>query len=222
MYYGSIVSSQTDHQKCVEFTIACFRERGIRCEDNEARVGQDDAKRSDLILPDFETLLEVKTFKPKQQERQEEQRIRQELHSGKASAVVPPDLYGRFGDDLKHSRKKFREGPDYHTAVIFYDLHSFVHEVNPEDLLLGQEIWTITVSKRDLQKSFPVRSERKNRQLRRDKNEEVGAVVFHTGRNAFQIFHHYFADPVRRINPDIFALPEDEHFVCIDDKIIPF
>jgi hypothetical protein len=220
MYYGSIVSNQTEHQKCVEFTIACFQERGIHCEDNETRVGHDDVKRSDLILPGFKTLLEVKTFKPKQQERQEEQRIRQELLSGKASAFGYPEFFDRFGDDLKHSRNFFRECPDYHTAVIFYDLHIF-HKVSPEDLLLGQENVTMTISKKEPQKSFPVRSERKKRQRRRDKNQEIGAVVFHSGRNTFQIFHHHFADRIRRINPAIFALPEDEHFLCIDNSVNP-
>ncbi len=106
------MSSQREHQESVELTIACFQERGIRCEDNEARVGHDDAKRSDLILPDFETLLEVKTFKPKQQERQEEQRIAQELLSGN-SAYGYPEFFDRFGKDLSHSRKKFRECPNY-------------------------------------------------------------------------------------------------------------
>ncbi len=217
MYYGSIVSSQTEHQKCVELTIACFQERGIHCEDNEARVGHDDAKRPDLILPGFETVLEVKTFQPEQQELQEAQSLGQELLSGKAVAYWHREFFDRFGCDLSHSRKKFREYPDYHTAVVFYDLHSIFHEQNPEDLLLGQDIYQITTS-------GLVPTERKKRQLRRDKNKEIGAVVFHTGRNAFQIFHHHFADPVRRIDRGIFALPEDEHFEFIDggeNPIVP-
>jgi hypothetical protein len=214
MYYGSVVSSQKEHQKCVELTIACFQERGIHCEDNEARVGHDDAKRPDLILAGFETVLEVKTFQPKQQERQEAQRLGQELLSGKAVASLPREFFDRFGRDLSHSRKKFRECPDYHTAVVFYDLHSIFHEQNPEDLLLGEDIHRITTS-------GLVPAERKKRQLRQDKNKEIGAVVFHTGRNAFQIFHHHFAYPIRRINPGIFALSEDEHFEVIDDRVNP-
>jgi hypothetical protein len=214
MYYGSIVSGKKEHQKCVEFTIACFQERGIRCEDYETRVGHDGPKRPDLILPDFETLLEVKTFQPKQQDLQEEQRLGQELLSGKAVAYWPREFFDRFGEDLKDSRKKFRECPDYHTAVIFYDLHSIFHEQNPEDLLLGKDIWEITPSEL-------VPSEREKRQLRRDKNKEIGAVVFHTGRNAFQIFHHHFAYQKRRINPVIFALSEDKHFEYIDDSVNP-
>ncbi len=113
MYYGGVVSNQTEHQKCVGHTIACFQERGIRCEDNETRVGDASAKRSDLILPDFDTLLEAKTFKPKQQELQEVERMKQEGLSVKVSGSGVPDIYDRFDDDLSHSRKKFRECPDY-------------------------------------------------------------------------------------------------------------
>ena len=226
MYYDGIVSNQTEHQKCVGHTIACFQERGIRCEDNETQVGDAAAKRPDLILPDLDTLLEVKTLKPKQRELQEAARIWQEARSGKASAYWFPEFFDRFGDDLSDSRKKFREYPDYHTAVIFYDLHSIVHKQIPEDLLLGKEVWTIPFPEKEAQEVFPVGSERKKRQLRRDKSMEIGAVVFHTERNAFKIFHNRFADPIRCIDRSIFALPEDEHFLYIDDReypqIIPF
>ncbi|MBD0395442.1 MAG: hypothetical protein ICV52_16745 [Microcoleus sp. C1-bin4] len=157
---------------------------------------------------------EVKTFQPKQRELQEAQSLGQELLSGKAVAYWHREFFDRFGRDLSHSRKKFREYPDYHTAVVFYDLHSIFHVQNPEDLLLGEDIWKITTS-------GLVPSEPKKRQLRRDKNKEIGAVVFHNGRNAFQIFHHHFADPIRRINPAIFGLAEDEHFEYIDDSVNP-
>ena len=132
-----------------------------------------------------------------------------------------PDFFDRFGEDLSHSRKKFRVYPEYHTAVLFYDLHSIFHKQSPEDLLLGQESYEIAIPKDKSQTPFPVGYGRKKRQLRRDKSSEIGAVVFHTDDNAFKIFHNRFADSKRRINPNIFALPEDEHFEYIDDYVDP-
>jgi hypothetical protein len=84
------MANDTEHQNYVELAFEYFQERGITCEDYETLVGQDDSKRPDLILPDFETFLEVKTFKPKQRELQEEQRIGQEVLSGKVSAYGLP------------------------------------------------------------------------------------------------------------------------------------
>ena len=221
MYYGSTVSNETEHQQCVDLTIAYFRERGIASEDYELLVGHDPVKRPDLFLPEFETLIEVKTFKPLQQEREEEQRLSQELLAEQVSAYWHSDFFDRFGDDLSLSRKKFRVNPDYHTAVLFYDLHSIFHKQSPEDLLLGQEYWRLAFPKDALHNSFPVGYGRKKRQLRRDKGNEIGAVVFHTVGNAFKVFHNRFADTIRRIDPDIFALPEDEHFEYIDDSVSP-
>lgn len=219
------VSNQTEHQKYVDLTIAYFRERGITCKDYELLVGHAAVKRPDLFLPDFETLIEVKTFTRQERERLEAQRISQEFLAGKVSTYWPPTFFDRFAQDLKHSRKKFRVSPDYHTAVIFYDLHSDIHKQSPEHLLLGQEYWKIIFAEDEPQNATAVGPGRKERQLRKKKNNEIGAVVFPIGRNAFKIFHNSFADPIRRINPDIFALPEDEHFEYIDDngqpQIIP-
>ncbi len=215
------MSNQTEHQQSVALTISYFQERGITCVDYETQVGHDASKRPDLFLPDFETLLEVKTFTRQQRERQEEQRLSQEFLSGKVSAYWFPTFYDRFGDDLRDSRQKFRVYPDYHTAVIFYDFHSIFHKQSPEELLLGQESWEIAFPKDEPRKHFLTGYERKNRQLRRDKGNDIGAVVFHVGHNAFKIFHNRFADPIRRINVDIFALPDDEHFEYIDDSVNP-
>ncbi len=221
MYYDNTMSYKTEHQKCIDLTIAYFRERGVTCEDYEAQVGHEASKRPDLILPDFATLLEVKTFTPQEKELQEAQRLSQDFVAGKVSAYWHPDFFDRFGDDLRHSRQKFREYPGYHTAVIFYDLHSIFHQQSPEDLLLGQESWEIGFLENDPRQPSLVGYERKKRQLRRDKSNDIGAVAFHTGRNAFKVFHNHFADPKRRINPDIFALTEDQHFVYRDDRINP-
>ena len=215
------MSNENEHQRYVNLTIAYFQERGITCEDYEVQVSHDPAKRPDLILPDFGTLLEVKTFKRLQQERQEEQRLSQELLAGKVRAYWRPNFFKRFGDDLSLSRKKFRVYPDHHTAVIFYDLHSIFHKQNPEDLLLGQKSLEIAFPKDAPHDAFPVGYDRKERQLRRDKSREIGAVVFHTDRNAFKVFHNRFADTIRRVNPAIFALPADEHFEYIDDSVNP-
>jgi hypothetical protein len=215
------MSEQTEHQKLVDLTIARFQERGITCVDYETLLNHDDSKRPDLLLPDFDTFLEVKTFIPKQRERKEEQRIMQELVAGRVSASWQPAFFDRFGDDLSLSSKKFRVYPDYHTAVIIYDLHTFIHKPNPEELLLGQEYWEIAFPANERQNPVPVGYGRKKRQLRRDKNTEIGAVVFSTDRNVYKIFHHRFAEPIRRITPDIFALPEDEHFEYIDDSKDP-
>jgi hypothetical protein len=95
------------------------------------------------------------------------------------------------------------------------------HKQNPEDLLLGQEYYTLAFPNDASQNSVPVGYGRNKRQLRQDKNREIGAVVFHTVGNAFQVFHNRFADTGRRIHPDIFALPEDEHFELIDDSVNP-
>src|SRR5215213_9182218 len=118
------MSNQTEHQQCVDLTIAYFQERGIACKDYELQVGHAAVKRPDLILPEFETLIEVKTLKRLQKEREEEQRLRQDFLAGKVTAYFLPGFFDRFGEDLSDSRKKFRVYLVYHTAVLFYDLHS--------------------------------------------------------------------------------------------------
>ena len=69
------MSNQTEHQQCVDLTIAYFQERGIACKDYERQVGHAAVKRPDLFLPEFETLIEVKTLKRLQKEREAEQRL---------------------------------------------------------------------------------------------------------------------------------------------------
>lgn len=220
------MSNETEHQQCVDLTIAYFQVRGIACEDFELQVGHAAVRRPDLTLPEFHTLIEVKTFKRLEKEREEEQRLGQDFLAGKVSAYFYPTFYNRFDKDLRHARQKFREYPKHHTAVLFFDQHSMFHKQSPEDLLLGQEYYTFAFPNDASQNSGPLRYGRNKRQLRQDKNHEIGAVVFHTVGNAFQVFHNRFADTGRRIHPDIFALPEDEHFEYIDDsgdpKIIPF
>jgi hypothetical protein len=215
------MSADTNHQECVDLTISYFRERGITCEDYELQIGDDPAKRPDLILPDFHTFIEVKTFSPQQQELEKAQRIAQDLMEGKVVTYWPPTFYNRFHDDLSHSRRKFRVYPEYHTAVLFYDLHSVLHQQSPEELLLGQEYVEVAFPEAEPRDPIRVNDGRKERQLRRDKNTEIGSVVFHTGHNTFRIFHNGYANPVRQIDQNIFALPDDEHFKYIDDSRNP-
>ena len=215
------MSAETEHQERVNRTILYFEERGIACHDYELMVGDDPSKRPDLLLPDFHTFIEVKTFFPQQREREEAEKLGPELMAGKAIAIWQPTFYSRFGKDLSHSRQKFRRYPDYHTAVIFYDLHSIFHEQSPEDLLLGQESLQIAFPKNQSSQPLVVGYERKNRQLRQDKSTDIGAVVFPIGHNTFKVFHNHFAEPVRKIDQSIFALPDDEHFEYIDDSREP-
>ena len=40
----------------------------------------------------------------------------------------------------------------------------------------------------------------KKRQMRRDVNQQIGAVFFHTGKDTFRVFHNHFAEKIRRID----------------------
>ncbi len=62
------VSASSEHQRLVDETIAYFQERDITCIDFEEHVGGETRKRPDLLLPDFNALLEVKTFAPQERE----------------------------------------------------------------------------------------------------------------------------------------------------------
>jgi hypothetical protein len=215
------MSADIEHQKCIDQTISYIEQRGITCQDYEKLIGDNPSKRPDLLLPDFHTFIEVKTFSPQQEEREETQRLGQDFMAGKVTAYWHPDFFDRFGDDLRHSRRKFRDYPEYHTAVIFYDLHSIFHEQSPENLLRGQESWQVAFSENEAPQPYLAGYERTKRQLRRDKSRDIGAVAFHVDHNAFKIFHNRYAHPVRRIDRKIFALPDDEHFEYIDDKRDP-
>jgi len=96
------MNAEAEHHKRVQATLTYFQVRGIRCEDFEKRAGPDPAKRPDLLLPDFPTVIEVKTFAPQEQEIKEAQRIGgKELAGGKVSAYWHPTFYDRFGDHLR-------------------------------------------------------------------------------------------------------------------------
>jgi hypothetical protein len=215
------MSASEDHQKLVDQTIAEFKKRGIKCIDFEKHVGEKATKRPDLLLPDFNTLVEVKTFARQKREVEEEQRIAKELNESQATGYWQPVFHKRFGKDLKSARRKFMEHPTRPTAVLFYDLHTFIHAQTPEDLLRGQECHEYVFPKDNPQQTVGYRFGYKDRQLRRDLNQEIGAVVFDIGHNAFRVFYNHFTHKVRRIDKRLFNLPVDEHFEYVDDPVSP-
>ncbi len=85
----------------------------------------------------------------------------------------------------------------------------------------GEEYYEFAFLKDDPEQTVLVDYGYKKRHLRRDVNHEIGAVVFHTGKDAFRVFHNHFAEKIRRIDKGIFALSEDEHFEYIDDSVNP-
>jgi hypothetical protein len=216
-----VMTTSDDHQKRADDTITCFHERGITCTDFEIHVGHDDSKRPDLWLPEFNTLIEMKTLAPQKREIKEARRIDQEMLEGKVSAYWLPTFHDRFGVHLRSARRKFRAFPTYHTAVLFYDLHTFIHAQTPEDLLRGEEYVTFGFPEDRPEQAVQVGGGYRKRQLRKDLNNEIGAVVFHTGQNTFRVFHNHFAEKLRQIERGIFALPEDEHFEYVDDRVNP-
>jgi hypothetical protein len=215
------MSASDDHQKLVDQTIAEFAKRSVDCIDFEKHVGETGTKRPDLWLPDFHALVEVKTLAPQKREIEEEQRIARELNGGQASAYWHPLFVERFRDQLKRARRKFREYPTHSTVVLFYDLHSFVFAQTPEELLRGQEYHEYVFLRENPQQTVRHRFGYKDRQLRRDLNQEIGAVVFDVGQNAFRVFYNHFTHKIRRIDKRIFNLPEDEHFEYVDDPVSP-
>src|SRR5215207_267377 len=88
-----VMSASHVHQELVDTTITYFQERGINCIDYEKHIGQENSKRPDLLLPDFNTLVEVKTFAPQEREIEEAQRIGQEMLEGKTSAYWPETFF---------------------------------------------------------------------------------------------------------------------------------
>jgi hypothetical protein len=216
-----VMSASDDHQKLVDQTIAQFARRSVACIDFEKHVGEARTKRPDLWLPDFHALVEVKTFAPQKREIEEEQRIAKELNEGQASAYWHPLFVERFKDQLKSARRKFREYPTHSTIVLFYYLHSFIFEQTPEELLRGQEYFEFVFPKDKPQQTVQYGFGYKDRQLRRDLNQEIGAVVFDIGQNAFRVFYNHFTDKIRRIDKRIFNLPEDEHIEYVDNPVSP-
>jgi len=211
-----------DHQKCIETLIFYFQQRNINCIDLEQKIGSQKIKRPDLLLPDDNTLIEVKILLPQEREQKEKERIEQELGQGKVSTYWHPEFFNRFEEDLKKARRKFRNFPDFPTLVIFFDFHSNFHRQEPERLLLGQEYITIAVPK-DIRKSpYPIKQGLKNRSLRRDKNKEIGAIAFHCGFNSFKVYHNDWADDKRKIDKKIFNLQKDKQWEFTDNSAEPF
>jgi hypothetical protein len=216
------MSASDEHQKRVNDTMARIEKRGITCIDFERQVGQEStAKRPDLWLPDFNTLLEVKTFIPQKREIKEVERIAKEVREDEVSDFWIPLFVQRFRDHLKSARQKFRVYPRHHTAVLFYDLHSFIHAQTPEELLRGEEYYEFGYLKENPRQTVLLDHGYRKRQLRQDLNTEIGAVVFHKGHNSFKVFHNHSADKIRRIDRSIFALSEDEHFEYVDNPRNP-
>jgi len=210
-----------DHQTCIDTLMAYFQERNINCIDFEQETENQEIKRPDLLLPDHKTLIEVKTFKTQQREREEQVRIEKELNQGRISTYRRPVFFGRFEKDLKEARRKFRRFPDYSTLIVFFDFHSDFHRQKPEILLSGQEYITIGVPKDPRQKPYPIRRGFKNRSVRWDKNKEIGAIAFHWGHNAFKVYHNHWADEIRKINKAIFNLQNDKQWEFIDNPLNP-
>lgn len=215
------MSASEDHQKLVDQTIAEFKKRGMECIDFEKLVGETGRKRPDLCLPDFHTLVEVKTFAPQKREIEEEQRIAKELREEEATGYWHPLFVERFRDQLQTARRKFREYPTHSTIVLFYDLHSFIFAQTPEELLRGEEFYKFGNLIENPQQTVLLDHGYRKRQLRPDLNQEIGAVVFDIEQNTFRVFYNYFTDKVRRIDKRIFNLPVDEHFVYVDDPVSP-
>jgi len=215
------VKIKSSHDKCIQTLKLWFEERSIACVDFEERMGNQNIKRPDLLLPVFRTLIEVKTIQPQEQEINEERRIAQDLKTTRITTYWHPEFRGRFLDDLKEARRQFRNFSSYSTAVIFFDFHSTFHRQDPVTLLRGQEYLTVAVPKDPKIPPHPIKSGHNERPLRHDLNNEIGAVIFATDRNTFSIYHNQAAEKIRRLPKEVFSLQQDKHFKYYDDKINP-
>jgi hypothetical protein len=209
------------HKNCIDVLKIWLQERNIDCVDFEEKVGNQDVKRPDLLLPSYNTLIEVKTMQPKEDQISEEKRITQDLQASRVASYFHPTFRERFFDDLKQARKQFRGFPNHSTAVIFFDFHSSFHRQDPIMLLRGQQYLTIAVPKNPKIKPFPIKSGHSDRPLRHDLNNEIGAVVFPFDRNEFRVFYNQTADESRKIPKGLFSSPKDKHYKYFDDNNNP-
>jgi hypothetical protein len=209
----------SEHDKCVNIVIDYFKSQNIRCEDFEKIVGPTGPKRPDLLLPDFKTLIEIKTFLPTENQMKMEEYLVEQANLGISIASDLPIERDRFDDDLTDSRRKFREFPDYSTTVIFFDLHKWIHAQIPELLLGGETRIHYDTSKFPAE---PIISEQRERPVRRDWNTEIGAIVFfEKSRNIYKVYYNVFAELSRRISSDIFKSGGNEHYDFVSDIIQP-
>lgn len=187
-----------------------FKKRGVHCVDFEKEAGNQPVKRPDLYLPDFHTFTEIKTFHEMEAEQKETERMLNELETEGITTNWPPTFYSRFDDDLKDSRKKFRNHPDAATAVIFFDVHGAFHSQDIEEIILGEEVVNIS--------AHSMRTIHRKQSIQPNKNNELGAVVEHLGNNKFKVIHNSFAEKHRRINPEIFKNEGDIHRIFIQQN----
>jgi len=210
-----------NHQEAVEVLIQWFKERGIEWLDFEDIVGDKKIERPDLLLPKLKTLVEVKTLQPQKEEQKEAGKLSNKLKQGNTATYWRKHFFGRFGEDLRSANQKFRNFPDYTSLVVIFDFHSRFHRQEPQILLTGVETLIIAVPK-DPKVSPRLKDQIfQKRSIRFDKNNEIGAVAFVTGRNTFQVYHNTFAKTERRVKPKIFDLPTDNHFKISGDSRNP-
>lgn len=207
----------SEHDKCKKIVIEYFLENKIKCNDFEKEIGDKKIKRPDLVLPQLETLIEVKTLQPNEQERIEQKDLMRKLQSEGCATYWIPEFFERFSEDLKDANRKFRNFLGYSTTVIFFDLHSYFHRQDFSRLIKGQNFITVDTK----QKLNIIKYGYQKRALRKNKNKEIGAIAVCSNNKSFDVYHIEQANSARKIKLEIFSSPNDRHYLFIDHHTNP-
>lgn len=155
----------------------------------------------DFLINKYNLVIEVKKIcitKEHIEHKKEKERTEQELKTGKSTAFFVPVRCATFSDHLDNTRKKFRKYPNYGTIMV-EDLREYGKEYypSPPELLRGFEEFTIDDSDRIKRHRI------KERHIRKDKNTEIGAILF-IFENHYEVWHNVMAESNRRVGRKIF------------------
>lgn len=209
-----------NHEKAVEILKIWLSERGIVFEDLEEKFKDNNLKRPDLLLTEYDILLEVKTLQSNFEEKEKNDLILSKLQQREIISGYIDNNEKRLSEHLSNCRKKFREFPDKKTAVVIFNFRqNLFSEFNIVELLQGDEYLTLTKFSDSSTGVFA--HGYKNRLGKESEVKEIGAILVHSRSNGFDIYHLNSADLHRRIPEDLFSTSNDRQFVYFDDGINP-
>lgn len=166
------------HDECVKHFSQLMQRRGLECEKFEIQVYKEGHKQPDLIIPRFNTLVEIKTLQPEKTDIDRVQDIETQLKNKNIANYKHPDYHQRFLDLLESARRQFRSHLGYSTMVVVYDLFEFWVKQDPQILMEGQQKIQVSVPKDTSLSSRVTEVFFHEKPFRESLNTEIGAVVF--------------------------------------------
>jgi len=188
------------HDKYKAEIIKLLNNLGFNCVDFEQQNPKEDGKIPDLYETNCDLLIEVKILLLNDNLKKEQNIVQNKLNNKEVASFWFSNT-PNFRNDLDHCRRKFRNYQGKKTMVVYVNLMGH-QEQSIEELLSGDEYYKFGYTSSGPQ---VIESGHKGREVREDKNKEIGAIAeYFPLENRLNIVHNTFADISRKISYDIF------------------